>query len=250
MAKIKELFNEEDIKTQAQLNLMPILMQEVVLAGQEAFKLVGVEDTYVPYKIQDSIRSMIDKFADSMLSTDKDKLAKIINDGIEEGSSITEIRDKIESDFGDYTKVQAERITRTEVLRASSMAAEDAFVQSGVVEGKQWLVAPDACPICAPYSGKIVKLGADFYDPDESGFQNGNPPLHVNCRCQLIPIVTGAASYKPNLSKTVKDQSEYIQELEAQLDKRTKSAKEVMASRADDAIYIKALESHLGVSDD
>lgn len=246
----KELFDADDIKVQAQLDLFPILIQEVTLAGQEAYALIGSEDTYLPYKVQESVREVVDKFADSMVATDKDKLSGIISDGIAAGDSITDIRDKITSEFGDYTKMQAERITRTEVLRASSMAAEDAFIQSGVVEAKQWLVAPDACPICAPYSGKMVKLNKDFYKPDDSGFQNGNPPKHVNCRCQLIPVVAGLNAYQPNDSYEKEAMAKTIEELEALLDKRTKKARQLMEERSDDNVYIKALEKHLGISDE
>lgn len=250
----KELFNEEDIKTQAQLDLNPILMTQLIQAGQEAFRLIGIEDTYVPYKAQASIREMIDRFADSMLATDKDKLTSIILDGIESGSSVAEIRDAIKTDFGKYSKTQAERIARTEVLRAASKAEEDAFIQSGVVEAKQWLVAPNACAICAPYSGKIKKLGKDFYSPDDSGFQDGNPPLHVNCRCRLIPVVTGTTSFKPNNAKQLEVMAERIAELESKVDKRTKAYKKLKAEyqnkSTDDEVYIKSLEKHLGIADE
>lgn len=245
--KKKELFDAEDTKVQAQLDLTPILMQEAALAGQEAIRLVNSEETYIPFKIQDSVRTMVDKFADSMTSTDKDKLTGILENGIEAGDSIADIRDKINLEFGDYTKVQAERITRTEVLRASSMAAEDAFIQSGVVVAKQWLVALDPCKICEPYAGKIVKLNKDFYSPDDSGFQNGNPPKHVNCRCQLIPIVMGAEAYQPDFAKTVEEQRKYITDLEAQVDKRTKAYKDLKSQKLDDEVYIKALEKHLSI---
>lgn len=249
MAK-KELVDTDKVKTEAQINLYPILMQEIVLAGQAAYELIGVEDTYIPFKIQESVRRVIDKFAESMAETDKDLLGKIISDGLADGSSITDIRDAITAKFDDYTKMQAERITRTEVIRASNMAAEDAFIQSGVVEAKQWLCAADPDSVCAPYRDKIVKLSTSFYNSDDSGFQDGNPPLHINCRCIIAPIVTVADAIMPDNSKLIAKQADRITELEAQVDKRTKAYKDIKAEKSDDAIYIKQLEKHLGIDDE
>lgn len=248
MAK-KELFDEEDLKVAAQLDLTPILMQELILAGQEAYRLIGSDDTYLPYKVADVVKQNVDLFATSMLETDKKVLANIISEGIANGNSIPEIRSSIQEKFEQYSKVQAERITRSEVMRVSNLGAEDAFMQSGVVEAKQWLVAPDACPICAPLNGKIVKLGAEFYD-GKNEFENGNPPRHVSCRCVLIPIVVGTKGFEPAKINERQMYQTRIAELEAQIDKRTKEFRAIKDEKADDAAYIKALERHLGVDND
>ena len=253
--KNKELFDEDALTLQAQIDLTPLLMQELILAGQEAMRLIGSEDIYKPFKVQESIKRIVDKFAKSMLETDKNKLTKLITDGLSSGDSIVEIRNQIESEFTEYTKTQAERIARTEIARVANLAAEDAFIQSGVVEAKQWLIAPGADAMCIPYSGKIVKLGKDFYSPDESGFQDGNPPIHVSCRCILIPIVIGEEPTIPDQStKIIESQQAKIAELEATIDKRKKDFKDLkkqhQTEKADDAAYIKALEKYTGVGDE
>ena len=84
--------------------------------------------------------------------------------------------------------MQAERIARTEVIRASNQASLDAYIQSGVVEGKQWITF-GATDECEQYDGKIeYDLEGKFYSSDNE-FQDGDPPLHPNCRCVLVPIV-------------------------------------------------------------
>ncbi len=191
LKKFKSLIDPEDyddLAVEAQLDLMPILMQEVTLAGQNAYKLIGIEDTYIPYKIKEVIAGNVARFAKSMIDTDKEKLTGILTQGIDEGKSVPEIRNSITDEFKDLSKTQAERVTRTEVLRTNNLAAEDAFIQSGVVEAKQWSTAGDPCEECAPYDGEIVKLGGNFYD-GENEFENGDPPLHPNCRCIILPIV-------------------------------------------------------------
>jgi len=238
------LFSEADMKVQAQLDLTPLLMQELILAGEEAYRLIGVEDTYIPYKVADAVKTAVDRFATSMLETDRKVLAGIISDGIEAGQSIPEMSSALREKFGQYSKMQAERITRTETLRVSNLAARDAYQQSGVVEALQWLTAPDACPICLPYNGKIVGLNSKFYTPDNE-FQDGYPPLHPHCRDVLIPVVMGAKAYIPATISERETLQSHIADLESQIDKRTKAFKDAQQERADDKAYIKALETQL-----
>lgn len=244
--KSKQFFDEKNLLLEAQLDLYPVLMEEVILAGQEAFRLIGSEDVYIPFKLREVVRGNVAKFAQSMLDTDQQTITDLITDGIDDGSTITEIRDSIQSRFKEITRIQAERVTRTEVLRASNMAAEDAFIQSGVVEAKQWLVAPGAEAKCLQYAGKIVKLKGNFYEADDSGFQDGNPPLHVHCRCVIIPIVIGATAYKQDITNEISGLQDKIGELESQVDKRTKAFKQLKAMSTDDKAYILSLEKLVG----
>lgn len=178
---------EDELMVRAQLDFTPLLMDSAILAGQEAYKLIGVDDVYIPYKLRDTIAANVRKFTESMLDTDRDTLINIITNGLQDGKSIPEIRSAIETSFDSISKNQAQRVTRTEVLRASNQASQDAYEQSGVVEGKQWLTA-GAVDECQSYDGKIVGLGKNFYGSDNE-FQDGDPPLHPNCRCVILPVL-------------------------------------------------------------
>lgn len=189
MAVVKDFFedNEDDYLVKAQLDLTPLLESVATLAGQNAMKMTGQDQVYLPFGYRDTIKSNVDKFASSLFETDKDHLTGILDDGLKSGKSIPEIRSQIEKDFPEYTKMQAQRITRTEVLRTSNQASLDAFEQSGVVEAKQWLTA-GATDECEQYEGQIETLSDNFYSSGNE-FQDGDPPLHPNCRCVLLPIV-------------------------------------------------------------
>jgi HK97 family phage portal protein len=180
------LFDDEKLRMQAQLDLTPILMNEVVIAGQAAYKLIGVQDTYIPYNVADTVAGNVSKFTQSMLDTDREALSGLITDGYNNGLSVPEIRNTITNKFEDISKNQSSRITRTEVMRASNMANLDAFKQSGIVEAKQWLTA-GATDECSAYEGQTESLDDNFYS--SSDFADGDPPLHPNCRCVLIPVV-------------------------------------------------------------
>lgn len=186
----KDVFddNEGDFLSQAQLDFTPLLENLGVIAGQEAYKLVGVDDPYLASRaLKDLISANVEKFTKSMLDTDRQHIIDLITNGIENGDSVVQIRNTLTDDI-EYTKMQATRVTRTEVSRASSQSALDAWKQSGVVEGKQWITA-GADDECADYEGQIETLDSTFYTGD-SPFQDGDPPIHPNCRCSLIPIVT------------------------------------------------------------
>ena len=238
--KKKALFDEDELMIEAQLDFTPILMQEASVAGQAAYDLIGKETPYLPYKLTSVIRKNVDKFTSSMLDTDKEKLTTTISQGIKDGQSIPEIRNQISSDFEMYSKNQSQLIARTEVLRASNMAAEDAYIQSGVVEAKQWLTF-GASDECAQYEGQIESLGGNFYSSDNK-FQDGDPPLHPNCRCVILPIVENTKAFQPVPIYEKELLESKIKELEAQVDKRTKAFKELQKKSLDDTAYIKALE--------
>lgn len=239
--------NEEDFMATAQLDFTPLLVDQAVLAGQEAFKLVGSKDIYTPFKLRDTIAENVSKFTQSMLDTDRDTLVNIITNGLKDGKSIPEIRGAIQADFDNITKTQAQRITRTEVLRASTQATLDAYEQSGVVEAKQWLTA-GASDECASYEGQIESLDGNFYS-ETTQFADGDPPLHPNCRCVLLPVLIGQKGYQIDLKKSNQAMLERIKELESQVDKRTKAFKLLKEQKIDDELYMKKLEQHLNIDD-
>jgi uncharacterized protein with gpF-like domain len=97
------------------------------------------------------------------------------------------------------------------------MSTLDAWEQSGVVEGKEWLVAPGAGPECEAYNGKVVGLNKNFYASSE--FADGDPPIHPNCRCVVLPILKGERSIAnevriQQLQSELKETKEYAGELE------------------------------------
>lgn len=183
----KQLFDENEV-VQATLDFTPILNDVATLSAQQTLRLIGDDMAYLPKDVRPIIERNVAKFAESMIETDRDKIVDIIAQGLLDGRSIPEIRKNITETFEEYSKVQAERITRTEVLRASNIGTLDAFKQSDVVVGKQWLTA-GATDECAAYEGKIVyDLDGNFYSPDNE-FEDGDPPIHPNCRCILLPVL-------------------------------------------------------------
>lgn len=263
-----ELFDREQIINKAVDQFKPLLLQAMALAGTEANRLIGVDSIYVPalkqLDAETAIREQIEQWAGSMLDTDKDVLATVIAQGLEKGDGIPVIRRAIQAKFAEFSKTQAERITRSEVALSANRGILDAYERSGVVEAKQWLTAPGACEFCEPLNGEIVELSGSYFDKgsEYEGAAGGllkldyrdieEPPLHPNCRCTTIAVIEGLdpliepKNFNLKMLKDHISMQEQIKELEAKIDKRTKKfrafKKKAEAEKVEDVEYIKKLE--------
>lgn len=211
--KAVDPFNE-DLAVKTGVDLFTPLSREIAeLAGSEAYKLLQLNTLYNPSrKLRANIDRSVREFTQSFVSTDRDKLASIIENGIKEGQSIPQIERALRDQFDTFKKNQTNNIARTETLRASNAGQLDAYKQSGVVEAKQWYTARDAsvCAECAALDGDITTLSGSFFKSDYLG--GDQPPLHPRCRCVMLPVLTDEkAVYNANR----------ITELEAQLKAKT-----------------------------
>jgi len=227
----KQLFNDEDEIDEAVLIFTPLLMELAAASGTQALNLINSDNPYLASNLRGYVEQRVKLFATSMVTTDREKLIDIIVNGVREGLTVPQITNQITDTFESYSKAQAERVTRTEVLRVANQAALDAWEQSGEVQGKQWLAAPGADELCAQYDGEIVwDLGGNFYSP-ENEFEDGDPPIHVNCRCVVLPVTESFKNLEPEQLKEMRLQKEIkrLQEELSSADKRTKEAKAKMA---------------------
>jgi SPP1 gp7 family putative phage head morphogenesis protein len=103
---------------------------------------------------------------------------------IEEGWS----NDRLATAIGDnyaFSDDRAETVARTETAFADVAGNLDAWRASGLVDRKQWITAPGCCDDCQDLDGVTVDLDDDF--PSDGG---DGPPLHPNCRCDVVPVLT------------------------------------------------------------
>lgn len=106
-----------------------------------------------------------------------------VTDAMAGGWSNDELSDKLEENYA-FSDERADMIARTETARADVQGNIEGFKASGVVESKQWLTAPDCCDECQEIDGETVALDDNFSTGDDG------PPLHPNCRCAVLPVVT------------------------------------------------------------
>jgi hypothetical protein len=149
-----------------------------------------------PLAVQAASRSA-DRMAQVVSQHLAERVAGAVATGVEQGLSIPQIADAIaEQGFSDD---RATMIARTESAYAYSEGRIEAWKETGVVQGKQWLLSPDACEFCeaaaAQFSENAIGLDDDFYAQGTvlTGTDGGRmtlsyrsvnaPPLHPNCRC-------------------------------------------------------------------
>jgi hypothetical protein len=131
-------------------------------------------------------------------------LETTITEGQKNGESLAKIKKRVEQTYSDAKGYRAERIARTESLRASNGTAEMVYKQNGYSQ-VEWFINPGACEFCRTYAGQTKSIGTSFTNigdviTAESGstmrieYDNiDTPPLHPNCTCSLIPTGTRAS---------------------------------------------------------
>jgi len=145
------------------------------------------------------LRTNIAKFAKEIDLVTKEKIFDKITQWNKEWLWAAEITRNLKWVFKQLKTTRLESITRTETIRAANFASQKAWVDSEVVEFKEWFTATDerVCLNCWPMHGKTIWLRDDF-------FQKGSiapwglkldysdvswAPLHPRCRCTLIPLL-------------------------------------------------------------
>lgn len=178
----------EDVKWKNELD--PLFKNILKQQGRDTLDFIGFkEDLDLTQK---TVIAFLEQKAGEMIhGINKFTLQQLrisLAEGVRDGEGIQSLKSRVENIFDNARGKRAEVIARTEVLRASNFATVEAYKQSGVVKGKEWLTALDerVCPTCQPLDGKIVEVNKEFKtDVGDLDY----PPAHPSCRCTTIPVI-------------------------------------------------------------
>lgn len=185
--------------------IFAIIIDEI---GTEAFNAL-VEGEFDPYTqtIQNFIKTNSLQVAKEINTETEKQIRATLAQGMRENETIQELTARIMHVFGTASTYRAFMIARTESAMAENYADVVAWEQTGVVESKQWFTAEDehVCGFCHEMDGVTITLKQSFFDKgdvvifeDKNGKPHemmldfrtiGEPPLHPNCRCVLLPIL-------------------------------------------------------------
>lgn len=176
--------------------LEPIMHSVIKEQSREAFALLGKafkefeEKRFIDDRVgavASYLAKRVFEMAKKITKETNDQLGHVLSGAVADGLSVPKAS-KLVGELFDNFGYRSERIARTEIVRASNFATEEAFKESGVVEGKEWLATIDerTGDLDAALDGAVAKLGADF---KAGGETVPYPPLHPNCRCTLIPVI-------------------------------------------------------------
>ena len=111
------------------------------------------------------------------------QMTTTLSDGLIKGHSPKKIAEALRNRI-DMTKARAERIARTEIVRAQAEGQLNTLELMGVSRvgvNVEWATAGDGrvCPICDSMGGKVYEVKN----------AHGLIPAHPNCRCAFLPVV-------------------------------------------------------------
>lgn len=210
--------------------LLPITAEILIEQSRHMFEFVD-DDTVegvleITPAIRREIEDRIERFTGDVDDQTRAEIIETITEGISEGESLSKLQDRIESVYNYASTTRSERIARTETIFTSNKAQQLALKQIPSVAGQEWLANPGACEFCSAVNGKIVGLNENFFNQGQSveGQDGGvhildytdvgHPPLHVNCRCTLLPV-------------NAQEMRSFLESRYNQLDGRTKEAKAI-----------------------
>jgi HK97 family phage portal protein len=239
-----EFMFDQNEQVNTAIDIITPEIEAILLAqGYEAMLTVSG----MTYSLLDEARKYLaqtpKKLAKSITKTAYTRVRNSLAEGIKEGESINELKDRVLREYESLEVYQAENIARTEVTRATNFAAVDAFRQSGVIEGKEWMVVHDdrLCGYCAAmeslYKENLIKrLDENFFNKGdkieeidiETGEKTGKsmvidyddvngPPLHCQCRCQLKAVEKIVEKQTKEVEKTEKTEEDLLKEIEEEL---------------------------------
>lgn len=201
-----KLFDDAAYDAMMLEDLTPVLYDLAETQGGIAMRFAGDEDNefHLTSKIQEHLQRNTQKMATNFNDETLAALNSTLAEGIQAGEGVGSLKKRVISVYDNVEGYRAERIARTETLKASNDATVEAYRQTGFVRAKEWVVNPGACPQCRDFEGKSVPLDSAFLGLGESYTildDEGNeqiytndydtieqPPLHPNCRCTVIPV--------------------------------------------------------------
>lgn len=185
------------------------------------------------------IKSWSDNLADLMQLTSKEQIEKLIGDALENGEGTETLKNQLVADGVRNEEYRARSTSLTEMLRAHSVAREEAIQQSPATDRKGWLhsggrgITPRENHVAM--NGQIVPKEKPFIMQGRSGSTYypmfpRDPKLPaeevINCHCTHVPIVNDEVLRMP-LEERQKLQQQIIDEddgeREKELDARNKA---------------------------
>ena len=118
--------------------------------------------------------------------TTRDGLNELVDTALKAGATNAELAEAI-AEYTGFDDVRCDLIATTETAFADVQGNLAGWKESGVVEGKTWIVAQDeVCDECEAMDDQSVPLDDSF---DYDGEAVDGPPGHPRCRCDVVPQV-------------------------------------------------------------
>jgi hypothetical protein len=176
--------------------------------GQTVLPSLVVRELVASQQVQQVMKEQMLRLSNQGVITARGTIKELLGDTLEQGATPREIRQRVQDwakrtgDEERSVRWRAERIARTEASRSLNQGQVAAWKDMGVTR-MRWLVAPNPCEFCEAMRKKTSQdINQPFFTVGSTvtGAKGGTmaidyadvggPPLHPNCRCTLVPIVS------------------------------------------------------------
>lgn len=193
------LFNiKEESEVLASL-LTPVVVDLMEAQSEDVANFISGELLTISPEIRRDVESNILKISGVYNEDTIKALERTLTEGQTNGESLVKLKKRVEAVYGDAKGYRAERIARTESLKASNNTAEMVYKQNGFSR-VQWFVNPGACQFCLSFAGRTKEIGSSYTKAGDvvTGTDGGQmsidysdidvPPLHPQCTCSIVPV--------------------------------------------------------------
>jgi HK97 family phage portal protein len=179
--------------------LTPIVIELMEAQGEGVANFITGELLTIAPEMRATVETNVKQVSGIFNQETISALEKTLSEGQTAGESLVKLKHRVEKVYSDASGYRAERIARTESLKASNATAQEVYKQNGY-SSVQWFINPGACEFCRTFAGRVKDISATFNSigdviTSESGNQLriehddiGTPPLHPNCTCSLVPV--------------------------------------------------------------
>jgi len=211
---VQSAYAEMDKRILQHQRAVPAFVQQFLMRQADAGMAIGMSRIPSGMRVQ-MFPQMIDRqIEEAMVRLQRQSklslrtsLRSLLGDGLERGETIRELSGRVQDwarqngDIDRQVKWRATRVARTESSRSLNEGQVEAWKEAGLTRMK-WQIAPNPCEFCKMMSQKPHPIAKPFFGQGEVLQTNSgkrltfdysaikSPPLHPNCRCTLLPIIS------------------------------------------------------------
>lgn len=176
----------------------PLVTASIIAGAQTGFD--EANDSVTAFNLQDpkvtaGIERQTTNFASKFNASTERELRRNIRQAIDNGETVAEIQARINKVYTHATTFRADRAAQTEIGAAINWGKQVSYMQSKVVELKQWVSAHDlavrpwheeADRQRVPKAQAFTVMGERLMHPRDP---RGKPENIINCRCTTIAVI-------------------------------------------------------------
>ncbi len=182
-------------------NIKQTLARVLIDSSRETAQSFGLEvkfDVRNP-KVAAFLRKQAGDMIDNLGKTSLGQLRETLEEGYDAGESILKLKRRVAEVFGerDVYSPRMTTIAHTEVARAANFGALETYLESGVVQKKEWLSTNDehTREWHKEANGQVVDVAEPFIVGGERlvypGDSAGSAGNTIGCRCVSLPVIEG-----------------------------------------------------------